>query len=332
MTTWRRVYKLSRLDDTIAPTLLCPTAPALAQCDVSEVAVFMTLDEFGMGGGSASDNCGIDSSTFILLSEVSDGETCPETVTRTYSVADSCGNTSTCGQTIIIDDTIAPMLTCPGDTTAVCDASEVVAYATYEEFVSDGGNATDNCGIDETTFTLLSEVSDGETCPETVTRTYSIADSCGNTGTCQQIITVNDTIPPTLTCPAEVIVECLSDIPAGFTSYAAFAAAGGSSSDNCEIDTSTFLLVQERPSASSCPDTLFRVYVVSDLCGNGVSCAQILIYDDTTPPMLTCPGDTTAVCDASEVVPYATYADFTAAGGNATDNCGIVETTFHTSE
>ena len=33
--------------------------------------------------------------------------------------------------------------------------------------------------------------------------------------------------------------------------------------------------------------------------------------------MLTCPGDTTAVCDASEVVPYATYADFTAAGGNA---------------
>ena len=90
------------------------------------------------------------------MSEVSDGETCPETVTRTYSVADSCGNTSTCGQTIIIDDTIAPMLTCPGDTTAVCDASEVVAYATYAEFVSDGGNATDNCGIDETTFTLLS--------------------------------------------------------------------------------------------------------------------------------------------------------------------------------
>ena len=186
MTTWRRVYQIITVDDAIAPTLLCPTAPALAQCDVSEVAVFMTLDEFGMGGGSASDNCGIDSSTFILLSEVSDGETCPETVTRTYSVADSCGNTSTCGQTIIIDDTITPMLTCPGDTTAVCDASRScclcdVCGVLYQTVATRPTIA----GLDETTFTLLSEVSDGETCPETVTRTYSIADSCGNTGTCQ---------------------------------------------------------------------------------------------------------------------------------------------------
>ncbi len=43
---------------------------------------------------------------FILVSEVSDGATCPETFTRTYSIADSCGNVTSCTQLVVIDDTI----------------------------------------------------------------------------------------------------------------------------------------------------------------------------------------------------------------------------------
>ena len=112
---------------------------------------------FLAAGGTFSDNCGIDSSSLSLISESTDSLSCPETVTRTYRISDECGNTESCQQLIFVADTELPELTCPGDTTAVCDASEVVAYATYADFVADGGNATDNCGIVETTFTLLSE-------------------------------------------------------------------------------------------------------------------------------------------------------------------------------
>ena len=55
-----------------------------------------------------------------LLSDVSDGNTCPEVITRTYSITDDCGNAITVTQTITIDDDInptasnpAPSMTCP---------------------------------------------------------------------------------------------------------------------------------------------------------------------------------------------------------------------------
>ena len=48
----------------------------------------------------ATDNCGSPSVAFV--GEVSDGKTCPETITRTYSVTDIALNTITVTQTIII--------------------------------------------------------------------------------------------------------------------------------------------------------------------------------------------------------------------------------------
>ena len=100
-----------------------------------------------------------------MISEIADTASCPQTVVRTYGITDLCGNAALCFQTITVNDTIPPTLTCPGDTTVLCDISELPAYGSYDEFASAGGNATDNCGINATTFTLLSEVSDGATCP-----------------------------------------------------------------------------------------------------------------------------------------------------------------------
>ncbi|MCB9028084.1 MAG: hypothetical protein H6545_03075 [Bacteroidales bacterium] len=50
-------------------------------------------------------------------------------------------------------------------------------------------------------FTLLSEVSDGNTCPEVITRTYQIADHCGNLATATHLITIDDNVNPTLIAP-----------------------------------------------------------------------------------------------------------------------------------
>ena len=49
----------------------------------------------------------ISNPTIFLLSEVSDGGTCPELITRTDQAEAECGNTSICIQTIAIDDTVS---------------------------------------------------------------------------------------------------------------------------------------------------------------------------------------------------------------------------------
>ena len=161
--------------------LTCPPADT-AVCDASEVAPFASLDEFMAAGGMATDSCSVVASSFTLLSEVSDSMTCPETVTRTYQIADTCGNTATCQQLIIVLDTVPPMIACPtAPLSALCDISEVPPYAALDSFLAAGGSVSDNCALDSMSFTLIGEVSDSMMCPETVTRTYQIADSCGNT-------------------------------------------------------------------------------------------------------------------------------------------------------
>ena len=71
--------------------------------------------------------------------------------------------------------------------------------------------ATDNCGTPVVTW--VGDVWSGN-CPRIITRTYQADECCGNTATCTQIITVNDSIPPQITCPADVTVACMTDVPA----------------------------------------------------------------------------------------------------------------------
>ena len=71
----------------------------------------------------------------------------------------------------------------------------------------------DNTGVPTVAF--VSDVSDGNTCPETITRTYSVTDDCGNQILVTQTITVNDITPPVLAAPpANITVECAGDVPA----------------------------------------------------------------------------------------------------------------------
>ena len=63
---------------------------------------------------------------------------------RTWTATDDCGNTSTCVQTITIDDTVDPTFDAtPGDLTAQCDITEQPAYADYAAFTAAGGSASD---------------------------------------------------------------------------------------------------------------------------------------------------------------------------------------------
>jgi hypothetical protein len=114
---------------------------------------------------------------------------CQGTKTYTYTYVDCAGLQYIWTYTYNIHDTQPPALTCPGDIVVVCTPP---AYTDFDGFITAGGSASDNCGLDIGSFIWVSDVSDGNTNPETITRTYKILDLCGNPATCQQIITVED--------------------------------------------------------------------------------------------------------------------------------------------
>ncbi|TDA89846.1 HYR domain-containing protein, partial [Halomonas marinisediminis] len=57
----------------------------------------------------------------------------------------------------------------------------------------------DNCGVASVTNDAPATFPLGET-----TVTWIVTDNAGLTATCTQTVTVNDTTPPTITCPADM--------------------------------------------------------------------------------------------------------------------------------
>src|SRR5207247_4708733 len=46
-----------------------------------------------------------------------------------------------------------------------------------------------------------------------ITRAYRASYQCGNSATCTQTITVQDTNPPSITCPTNLTVRCANQVP-----------------------------------------------------------------------------------------------------------------------
>jgi len=317
--------------DEEPPEITCP-GTINVECTDDVPSEYADLNEFLNAGGNATDNGGINESSFVMSGELDDGKDCPKTITRTYQIADICDNVATCNQTITVNDTTPPELTCPDAINVECIDDLPSEYANLNEFLNAGGNATDNCGINESSFVMSEELDDGKDCPKTITRTYQIADICDNIATCNQTITVNDTTPPELICPDAINVECIDDVPSKYANLNEFLNAGGNATDNCEINESSFVMLEETDDGKSCPKTITRTYQIADICDNIATCTQTIIVDDTISPELTCPGTINVECIDDVPSEYANLTEFLNAGGNATDNCEINESSFVMSE
>ncbi len=362
--------QLITVDDNTNPSITCPGPETIEGCDVSILATapsigglefsttirIITLPDLTSLGGTASDFCGIDS---LYYRDVQSG-TCPIVVTRTFTVVDLCGNTDQCTQTIQVDDTTDPIISCPGgvsiegcnvDALATAGSvgnleySEVARLINLSDLTSQGGSASDLCGIDS----LYYRDSQTGSCPIVITRTFVVVDSCGNRTECDQIIQVDDTTNPQLTCPANQNLELCGVYDLGtvavlgnleysesirFLTIGELQGAGGDATDECGIDSLYYFDVQ----SGSCPTTITRTFVVTDSCVNRVTCIQTITIDDTTIPLLTCPADDIIeACSAqdlasspqvgnleySEVPRLILVADIQGLGGDASDNCGI---------
>jgi len=315
------VVQIITINDNIAPLGTAP-ANVTVQCATNIPAV-----NIGSVTG-VSDNCGVPVVTHV--SDVSNGATCPEIITRTYRITDVCGNFTNVVQTITINDNIAPLGTAPANVTVQC-ATNIPAVN-----IGSVTGVSDNCGVPVVTH--VSDVSNGATCPEIITRTYRITDACGNFTNVVQTITINDNIAPLGTAPANVTVQCAANIPPiNIGSVTGI-------SDNCGVPTVTH--ISDVSNGATCPEIITRTYRVTDACGNFLDVSQTITLDDTTnptasnPPVINVgggavpPPDVTVVNDEADncSVPVVAFVSDVSDGGNCpetitrtysvTDACG----------
>ncbi len=282
--------------DNVVPTITCPVNVTIA-CTASTLPA-------STGTATAVDNC---STLAITSTDVVVTGPCPQEliITRKWKAQDACGNSSTCNQIITVHDTSPPSMSCPPNVTVQCTASTLPAN-------TGTATATDNCS----TFGITStDVIVTGICPQekTITRTWKATDACGNFNTCNQIITVDDSSPPTVSCPINVTIDCAASTLPANTGIA-------SATDNCSTFdvTSTDVIV-----TGICPQekTITRTWKATDACGNFSTCNQVITIHDSTPPSMTCPSNVTIECTAN-TLPANTGTS------TATDNCSTLAVTF----
>jgi hypothetical protein len=260
----QRIYFL----DTSPPSITCPE-DITVDCSAGG-----SIDPLFTGSATATDEC-----TTVTIS-YNDGPLtgdCPKTFLRTWIAMDACFNVSTCQQSIEIIDDAAPQMTCPPDISISC------AYAGADPAVTGSPQVYDGCLSFELSY------SDGPIegdCPKQFVRTWTATDECGNASTCQQSISLEDTMVPVITCPNDVELSCGSDTDPAITGTA-------TAIDFCNnVDVSYF----DYEISTDCGIELIRHWTATDLCGNSSSCNQTISFSTVESPIIDCPADIEVTC------------------------------------
>ena len=215
----------------------------------------------GVSGCSGTNNI-----TVAVLNTVTNG-ICPQMITRTWTATDACSNSATCSQTVTVEDTTPPTLTCSTNKTVQCGSS----------WTFDPPTAVDTCSGTNVIVGVFSTVTNG-ICPQVITRTWLAIDLCGNTATCSQIVTVSDTNAPVLTCATNKTVQCGSSW--SFDPPTAVDACSG---------TNVIVGVLDTVTNGICPQIITRIWLAIDLCGNTNTCSQSVTVVNTNMPVIICP-------------------------------------------
>ncbi|MEE8403886.1 MAG: HYR domain-containing protein [candidate division Zixibacteria bacterium] len=261
-------------NDNTPPIIVCPADITVGN-DPGQCSAVVTYS------ATASDDC---SAASISSSPPSGSVFLVGTTTVTCIATDDAGNADTCTFDITVNDTEAPVATCPADITVGNDPGQCSAIVTYSASI------TDNCAG----ASISCSPASGSVFPVGTTTVTCIAiDAAGNADTCTFDITVNDTEAPVATCPADITV---GNDPGQCSTVVTFS---GSVTDNCAGAS----IACSPPSGSAFPvGTTTVTCIAIDAAGNADTCTFIVTVNNTEPPVATCPaGDTLLVCDLSQI-------------------------------
>ena len=268
---------------TIAPDIEEPTASdpqsisVMCSTQIPDPDITVVTDEI--------DNCSVP--IVVFEGDVSDGNSCPETITRTYSVTDDCGNSIEVQQIITVGDDTPPTAGTPEPIQISC--SDPIPNPDPNIIMGLMDNCTDGIEV-----TFLSDTSDGEICPEIITRVYQVTDACNNQIEVEQMIIINDSGAPSITNPPNIrdIEGCdssaltvenaelvFADVETDITTFVITGGLNGLNvSDDCGIAAVTYI---DEFNDDGCERSVTRTFTVTDICGFENSAFQFLIFDCT---------------------------------------------------
>ena len=237
--------------DTSAPTLACPTNRVVStdagQCYATGVNLGSPL--------ATNDNCGILTVTNNAPTQYAKGVTIV-----TWTAVDTSGNFRTCMQTVTVNDTELPTLTCPTNRVVNTDMGQCFATGVNLGVPS---ATNDNCGILTVTNNAPTQYPRG-----VATVNWTAVDASGNFQTCVQTVTVTDNQTPLLTCPAAIT----TNVPSGWSGITNLALGTPVISDNCGgASTAT-----HAPAILPVGTNVVR-WTVTDASGNASFCQQTVV-------------------------------------------------------
>ena len=314
------------VEDTIAPVAVAQDITV--QLD-STGQVLISTDDIDNG---SSDNCSLSLALDITSFDCSNIGANPVVLTAT----DASGNTHSANAMVTVEDNIAPVTVIRTDTlvlsldtngvatvdftdidiasydncfgTPILNAPQVGANATNGSFGVGMYSDVNIYGIDTA---YLSQSS--FTCADLGLNEIilTVADSVGNTSTDTAYVIVIDAEAPSITCPADIVVDNDSGACGAVVSYAV------PYSDNCSVDT--FIQVAGIASGMEFPvGTTTNTFLVVDPSGNSATCSFTVTVNDTEAPVISYPTIPTLMSNDPALNSLVqTWID----GISATDNC-----------
>jgi uncharacterized repeat protein (TIGR01451 family) len=277
--------------DTQPPVITCPA-------NITTDAASSGTARVDYPQPSASDNC---SSSVTISCAPASGSVFPAgTTTVTCTAMDESNNSANCTFTVTVTQNEGECtLTCGTDITKSVDPNHCNAVVTYA-----APSTTGECG------TVVCSPASGSTFPIGVT----LVTCTGEGGaSCSFSVTVNETVPPTITtCASNKTIaadaDCMGSIPDLTGEVVA--------TDNCSAVT-----IIQSPVAGALvevgdTDVTLRA---SDAAGNDATCTVRVRVIETTPPVITCPANVNAVDNS----PGACGATVNPGTATATDNCAL---------
>ncbi len=163
---------------------------------------------------------------------------CDEVVDVEFKAVDICQNDSIKIATIVVIDTIAPLLTPASDQITDCNTLDKNSHPDYIAWLDSNGGATatDNCEHPDSlewTNNATDQTWEGDGARDSITVTFYVMDDCGNVAQTKATFTIIDDQPPTIYCPAPVETLIAQDSCSSDT----FAIGIVTATDECSVPT-----------------------------------------------------------------------------------------------
>lgn len=174
---------------------------------------------------------------------------------------------STCQAAVTVDDCELPALSCPADFRVECSGNG------QGNVVAPAATASDNCGV------TVHAPTGGALALGSHQLSYEAVDPSGNSRACATEVIVEDTVPPSLTCPAPRVAECTGN------GHATVDLGRATATDSCAPPSVT------APGPQSYPLGVTQVlYTATDAGGHQATCTSRVTVRDTRAPTATSTG------------------------------------------